>query len=192
MLWLPLVGLSPLHVPEAVQDVALVELHVSVAVAPLSTAVGFAASIAVAAGITVTAAVTTLLAPPAPVQVNEYAVLAARAPVLWLPLVGLAPLQPPEALQAVASVELQVSREAPPVAMVSGAALSDAVGCNEGPGESEPPPHAASNIDTAMGVAQIRTPLKVSISCKAHALFRRSASIRSGNIPRERIVLTAP
>jgi hypothetical protein len=69
--WLPLVALVPLQAPEPVHDVALVELHVSVAAAPLTTAVGFAVSVVVAAAITVIVAVTTLLAPPAPVQINE-------------------------------------------------------------------------------------------------------------------------
>jgi hypothetical protein len=62
--------------------VALVEFHVRVAAAPLTTAVGFAVSAAVGAVISVTVAVATLLAPPAPVQIKEYEVVAARAPVL--------------------------------------------------------------------------------------------------------------
>ena len=39
-----------------------------------------------------------------------------RAPVLCVPLVALAPLQPPVAVHEVALVELQVSVEAPPLA----------------------------------------------------------------------------
>ena len=70
----PLVALLPLQpvpVPEAVQDVALVELHVSVDAAPLATDVGLAVSVSVGAGTTVTVAVATLLVPPVPLQVSE-------------------------------------------------------------------------------------------------------------------------
>jgi len=75
--WLPLVANVPLQLPEAVQDVAFVELHVSVDAPPLAIAVGDAASVAVGAGggggggVTVTLATTAVLVPPAPVQVNE-------------------------------------------------------------------------------------------------------------------------
>jgi hypothetical protein len=47
---LPLVALVPLQPPEAVQDVALVVLQVSVALAPVNTPVGFAVSVTVGAG----------------------------------------------------------------------------------------------------------------------------------------------
>ncbi len=46
----PLVALVPLQPPEAVHEVALVELHVTVDVPPLATDVGFAARVTVAAG----------------------------------------------------------------------------------------------------------------------------------------------
>ena len=71
VLWLPLVALVPVQPPVAVQDVALVELHVSMEAPPLATAVGFAISVTVAVGTTVTVAVAMLLVPPAPVQFNE-------------------------------------------------------------------------------------------------------------------------
>jgi hypothetical protein len=75
-----------------------------------------------------TVAPATLLVPPVPVHVKEYDVLAARAPVLSVPLVALVPLQPPEAVHEVAFVELQVSVEAPPLATVVGFAVSVTVG----------------------------------------------------------------
>lgn len=112
---MPLVALAPLQPPEAVHDVAVVELHVSVEAVPLITEVGFAVSVTVGRGATETVAVATLLVPPEPVQVNVYDVVAVRAPVLWLPLVATSPLQPPDAVHDVASVELQVSVEAPPL-----------------------------------------------------------------------------
>jgi hypothetical protein len=64
-----------------VQDVAFVELHVSVEDPPLATVVGIAVKVAV--GMTATATATTAgsLVPPGPVQVREYVVLEVRAPV---------------------------------------------------------------------------------------------------------------
>jgi hypothetical protein len=82
VLCVPLGDLVPLQPPEAVQDVALVEFHVSVAAPPPATDVGFAVSVAAVAGTTVTVTVAVLLAPAAPVQVNEYDVVAVSAPVL--------------------------------------------------------------------------------------------------------------
>jgi hypothetical protein len=67
----PLVALVPVQAPEAVQDVALVELHVSVDAPPLATEVGVAVSVAVAAGTTFTVTLDALLVPLAPLHVNE-------------------------------------------------------------------------------------------------------------------------
>jgi hypothetical protein len=130
VLRLPLVGTAPLQPPEAVHAVALVELQVSVEAPPLMTVVGFASNAAVGTGAAVTAtiAVATELTPPGPVQVSEYDVFAARTPVLRLPLVANAPLQPPEAVHAVALVELQVSVALPPLTTVVGFASNAAVG----------------------------------------------------------------
>jgi hypothetical protein len=118
----------PLQPPEAAQEVALVELHMSVEVPPLATEVGFAVNVTVGAGATLTVAVAVLLEPPAPLQVNEYDVAAASGPVLWLPLATLPPFQPPEAVQEVALVEFHVSVEAPPVATEVGFAVNVTVG----------------------------------------------------------------
>jgi hypothetical protein len=63
-------ALSPLHPPEAVQDVALVDDQESVEAAPLARLLGAAPSVTVGAGVavvTVTVAVALAL-PPAPVQ----------------------------------------------------------------------------------------------------------------------------
>ena len=72
----------PLQFPEAVHEVALVELHVSVEAPPLATEVGFAVSVTVAVPGTVTVVLAPLLTPLAPMQVKEYTVVAVRAPVL--------------------------------------------------------------------------------------------------------------
>jgi hypothetical protein len=124
----PFVALVPLQPPEAAQEVAFVELHVSVDMPPLATEVGFAANVTVGAGATLTVAVAVLLEPPGPLQVNEYEVAAASGPVLWLPLAALLPFQPPEAVHEVALVEFHVSVEAPPPATEAGFAVNVTVG----------------------------------------------------------------
>ena len=53
---------------------------------------------------------------------------AVSAPVLWLPLAASVPLQPPEALQDVALLELHVSVDSLPLATAVGEALIDALG----------------------------------------------------------------
>ena len=127
----PLTAFVPDQAPEAVQLVALVELQVSVEALPLATLVGFAVSVTVGAGgfeVTVTVAVW-LAVPPAPVQVNVKSVVLLKAPVgCEPPLVASVPLQPPEAVQLVALVELQARFDEPPEFTVVGFAVSDTVG----------------------------------------------------------------
>jgi hypothetical protein len=79
------------------------------------------------AGVTVTwptptDALATVLVPPEPEQVREKLVPEDRGPVLWLPLPDLAPFQPPDAVQAMAFVELQLSCAEPPGATMVGVA----------------------------------------------------------------------
>jgi len=124
---LPLVALVPLQPPEAVQLVALVELQMSVEAPPLLTLVGLAVSVTVGADATVTVTVSLAL-PSRPVQVNPKLVVAANAPVSCVPLVGLLPLQPPEALQLDAFVELHAKAGVPPFSTVVGLAASVTVG----------------------------------------------------------------
>ena len=75
--WLPEIALLPDHAPEATQEVALVDDHVSVEDPPLATDAGFAASDTVGTGdggggMPDTMTVVEVLAlPPAPVQVRE-------------------------------------------------------------------------------------------------------------------------
>ena len=126
----PLRARAPANVPPVpVHDVALVELQVNIEEAPLSTAVGFAANVAVGFGTMVTVAVAGVLAPPIPEQVSEYVVVAVSAPVVCEPLVGCAPANvPPVIVQEVALVELQVNVEDPPLAIDVGLAVSVATG----------------------------------------------------------------
>jgi hypothetical protein len=67
-------------------------------------------------------------------------VLVESAPVLWVPLAARVPLQPPEAVQAVAFIELQVSIDADPLLTGVGDTVNAAVGGADG---LSPPPHAA-------------------------------------------------
>jgi hypothetical protein len=77
------VAFAPANVPpEAVHEVALVELQVSVAAPPLAIVVGLAVRVAVGMVPIVTVAVAAVLVPPAPVHVSEYAALVVNAPVL--------------------------------------------------------------------------------------------------------------
>jgi hypothetical protein len=62
------------------------------------------------------------------VHVSVKVVVAATGPVEAVPLVTWLPAQPPDAVQAVASVELQVRVEEPPLAMLVGVAVNVTVG----------------------------------------------------------------
>jgi hypothetical protein len=66
--------------------------------------------------------------PPVPVQLKVKLVALVRAPVLWLPAVALAPLQPPEPVHDVAFVEVHVKELLPPLATLVGAAVNVTVG----------------------------------------------------------------
>ncbi len=72
--WLPLAASGPLQPPVAAQDVALVDVQVSVELAPAATLAGDADSVTVGAAagaVMPTVAVAALLLPPAPEQVME-------------------------------------------------------------------------------------------------------------------------
>jgi hypothetical protein len=127
--WLPVVAFAPVQPPVALQLVASAELQVSVDDSPLLIAAGFAVNVTVGSGVepTVTATLWVLL-PPAPEQVNAKAVLAVSAPLDSLPLVAFAPVQPPDAVQLVASVELQVSVDDCPLVTEGGLAVRETVG----------------------------------------------------------------
>jgi hypothetical protein len=101
-----------------------------VAEPPLATAPVLVVNVTVgaAAPATLTVAVTILLVPAGPLQVREYEVVCATGPVLMVPLVASAPLQPPEAVHAEALLELQVSVAALPEATAVGLAASVAIG----------------------------------------------------------------
>jgi hypothetical protein len=73
-------------------------------------------------------AIAGVLVPPAPLHTSEKLPLAVKGPMPRLPAVASMPLQPPDAVHPVASVELQVSVEVVPLAIAVGAADSIVVG----------------------------------------------------------------
>ena len=128
----PLIACAPLHPPDAVQAVALVEVQVRVDALPLATLVGLALNDTVGAGGAETVTVADCDAePPAPVQVSVNFVVAVRAGVVLEPAVASEPLQPPEAVQAVALVDDQLNDELAPLWTVVGFAASVTVGAAE-------------------------------------------------------------
>jgi hypothetical protein len=151
-----------------VQEVALVELQVNVEDPPLAIDVRLADSVAVGTGlaVTVTVAVVAVLVPPAPVQVSEYVVSVVKAPLLSVPLVAFAPVNvPPEAVQEVALVELQVNVEDPPLAIVVGLAASVAMGTAGGAGTvvtgTPDPPQAARSSAAPIAIAGAKQRIRV-------------------------------
>jgi hypothetical protein len=65
----PLVAIAPLQPPEAVQEVALVDDHVKVDVAPLLTVLGLAARVTTGADWVTETVADCVALPPVPVQV---------------------------------------------------------------------------------------------------------------------------
>lgn len=109
--------------PVAEHEVALVEDHVNVEVTPLETLVGLALSVTVGAGEDTDTVTDCAAEPPTPAQVSTYLVAAVTAAVAADPLAGLLPLQPAEAVQAVALLEDQDSIAVLPLFTVVGAAV---------------------------------------------------------------------
>ena len=128
----PLIASVPLHPPDAVQEVALVEDQDSVELPPFATVLGLAPKLTVGAGdVTVTVEDCAAL-PPVPVQVSVYVALAVSAPVDEEPLMALLPDQAPDAVQAVALVLDQVKVEVLPLSMELGLAARLTVGAGVG------------------------------------------------------------
>ena len=118
----PLTALVPDHPPEAEHEVAFFAAQVRVVEAPEVTVLGAAASVTEGAEAETVMVADWVAVPPVPVQVNSYSVVLDRAAVDQVPAVATAPCQPPEAVQAVAFVELQRRLEVPPAATVVGEA----------------------------------------------------------------------
>jgi len=103
--------------------VALVDDHVKVEVPPLETLVGLALNVTVGAGEDTDTVTDCAAEPPTPEHVSTYLVAAVTAAVAADPLVGLLPLQPAEAVQAVAWLEDQDSIAVLPLFTVVGVAV---------------------------------------------------------------------
>jgi hypothetical protein len=131
---LPEVALVPDQAPEALHEVTLVEDHVSVEVPPLATDVGVAARDSVGAGGVTVTVDDALAVPPDPEHARANVLVLVNAGVDWLPAVGFAPDQAPEAEQEVAFVEDQVRTEDPPLTTDVGVAVSDTLGTAAGGG----------------------------------------------------------
>src|SRR6202035_3552001 len=113
---------DPDHPPEAAQAVALVEDQVNVELPPLGTLVGPALMETLGGVADVVTVADWDAEPPAPVHVSMNLVVAERLAVALGPLVGLVPLHPPDATQAVALVDDQASIDAAPLLTVLGLA----------------------------------------------------------------------
>ena len=128
----PLSPLEPLQPPDAVQAVALLLDHVRVEEAPEFTLLGDALRVTIGALLETVTVADCVAGPPAPSQVSSNSVVLVRVPVDIVPLVGTLPCQPPDALQALAPEEVQVSIELLPLATVVGEALNvtDTAACS--------------------------------------------------------------
>jgi hypothetical protein len=114
---------EPLQAPEDRQEVTLVLVHERVDLPPDATVVGLAVNFTVGAALATVTVADCLADPPLPVQVNSYSDVLEIAPVEAVPFVGREPCQPPDAVQLVAFVLLQVRVELPPEATVVGLAV---------------------------------------------------------------------
>jgi hypothetical protein len=126
----PDVAWDPDQSPDAAQDWALLECQVRVAAWPEVMVLGLTCKETMGAAGAIVTVVDWVALPNSPTQVNSNSVEVDRAPVDALPLVGFAPLQPPEAVQEVAFAAFQVKIDAAPTATV----VADADNVMVGPG----------------------------------------------------------
>lgn len=159
----------PVQPPEAEQLVASADDQVSCELPPLVTLVGFAVSATVGTGgggggvdepmFTVSEPRDL---PPAPEHVMLKVVGLRRLLIVCVPDTGLSPLQPPEATQAVAFVEDQLSCVLAPLVTCIGFALNVVVG-----GGQLPDVHFGSGALTATVALSVDVPpLPVQVSVK--------------------------
>jgi hypothetical protein len=124
----PLRVLAPDQSPDPVQAVAFCVDHVSVAAAPAATVLGEALKVTDGGNAETVTVADCAADPPSPVQARSYSVVLLSAPVDQVPLVATGPLQPPEAMHAVAFSELHVKVAMSPLATVAGDAVKVTVG----------------------------------------------------------------
>gem|GEM_PF-5247593 len=132
---LPEVAIDPLQAPLAVQDVASVDDQCKLAVEPLGMLLGLEDMVTVGLGGKTTVTVTEPdPEPPGPEQVKLKVLLAVKTPVPVLPEVPTDPLQPPLAVQDVASVDDQCKLAVEPLVTLEGLDDIDTVGLGTGVG----------------------------------------------------------
>ncbi len=124
----PLSGSVPLQAPKPVHAVALLVVQVTFAVSPSVTELGVAPMVMLGAGAATVTVVDCVDAPPGPVQVSVNSVVAVSGAVVWEPLVGKLPLQPPEAAQLLAPGACQFRTVVMPALMVVDCAARLTVG----------------------------------------------------------------
>jgi hypothetical protein len=134
LVWEPAVAVLEVH--GALQLVVFADVHVRIVLPPLVTLVGLAASATLGAAAVTVTWVDCVAVPWVVlfVHVSVNVVVAVRSPVRKVPLVGSVPLQPFDAEQVVAPVELHVKVAVAPyltvlglaenAVMVTGAALT--------------------------------------------------------------------
>lgn len=124
--------------------------------------------------------------PPDPVQLKEYVVECMRAPVLWVPLVDFAPVQPPEAVQVLAAVVDHVIIELPPLLIDPGVAVMVTTGPAAAVVEDISLPESAL-VDAALAVAASplgaapEEPHAVNVHAAQHTIARRTTSLNERN-----------
>jgi hypothetical protein len=164
----PLNAFPPVHseAPEAVHDVAPVEVHVNVVVAsdalPSYTTRRDAVSDTVSSpgsgsgsGAEVTVTVTlSVVVPPAPEHAIEYAVVVVGE-TDSVPLVAFVPFQPPDAVHELVFVEFQVSAVELPFVIVVDAAERSTVGAAGGGGGCVSRQRPGIKTGTAIPAARI-------------------------------------
>jgi hypothetical protein len=124
----PLVASAPDQPPEAVQELAFVEVQLRLVLPPLVTLVELALKLTVGADADTVTVADCVALPPDPVQVSMYLVVDVRDDVLVEPFIASLPAQPPDAEQEVAFVELQFKVDEPSLFTVLGLAARATVG----------------------------------------------------------------
>ena len=105
-------GSVPVQPPDAMHDVAFVDVHVKTDVAPLAIEAELALNVTVGSGATLIIA-DCVVVPPAPVQAIANVVVLDKVVNAREPEVDWLPDQPPEATQVVAFVEVHTRTDEP-------------------------------------------------------------------------------
>jgi hypothetical protein len=122
VLWVPLTLLVPDQAPEATQEVASSLVQVSDDASPRWTVLGLAWSVTWGAEELTVTVISCDAEPSGPVHLISNSVLLDRRPVDHVPLVAMAPCQPPSARHSVALVTLHLRVDVPRLSTVVGEA----------------------------------------------------------------------